>query len=422
MANVVKYKKIGDINLQGAIELDALTASNVPNASSGKKTLFLDVADTTLKTKDSSGTVATIGGGGGLSSTEVTTATTIANGKLYIANSTSNIDFTLPATFIQGFTFAILNKNTGRITIKSGATGQHLDTISGALVTSSGAGQELAINITPYDYMEFIAETTNTEIRILVAGSIRKPITVEVLTTSQTWTVPAGVTNLMEVYLIGGGGGGGSDELWGGGGGGAGGVNHLTNVAVTPAQEIEAVIGAGGAPHTVGGDTTFGSDTANGGGYGANTQQNGGNGGCGGGAGNNLITSGGTGSQGEDGGDYPGGAGVGGGGGYSEEGGGGGSIEGTGYGGDGLDLSALIGTSYGDDGWFAGGGGSGGYNKTHDTAGGKGGGGAGGKESSDPVAGTANTGGGGGGAHGSYGDGTARAGKAGGSGAIVIIY
>lgn len=62
MANVVKYKKVGDINLQGAIELDALTASDVPSATSGKKTLFLDVADTNLKTKDSSGTVAAIGG------------------------------------------------------------------------------------------------------------------------------------------------------------------------------------------------------------------------------------------------------------------------------------------------------------------------------------------------------------------------
>ena len=68
MANVVKYKKIGDTNLQGGLLLDALTASNVPNAETGKKTLFLDVADTTLKTKDSSGTVASLTGGEGSAS------------------------------------------------------------------------------------------------------------------------------------------------------------------------------------------------------------------------------------------------------------------------------------------------------------------------------------------------------------------
>lgn len=113
MANVVKYKKTGDINLQGGILLDALTASNVPNAESGKKTLFLDVADTTLKTKDSSGTVASIGGGGGNSAPVAITSGTrnvvaADNGKLFTnAGATGDIILSLDTVANLGNAFEI---------------------------------------------------------------------------------------------------------------------------------------------------------------------------------------------------------------------------------------------------------------------------------------------------------------------------
>jgi hypothetical protein len=414
MANVVKYKKTGDMEMQGAILLNPLTASNVPNAGSGQKTLFLDVADTTLKTKDSSGTVAAIGGsGGGLTVEEVTTDTTIANGKLYISNSSNNINFTLPATYVQGFTFAILKKGTGNIVIKSGATGQYITIPGGDLPTSTGANQAIAENLTLRDYMEFIAETANTQIRAVIPGSIKAPTVIVQINSSTTWTVPVGITNLVKVYLIGGGGAGGAYA--GSGGGGAGGVQELSNVSVTPGNGMSLIIGAGGAavhydqyPSDGGSTSGFGSTAIGGGGgavYYSGGWRAGNNGGSGGGGG----TTAGTGSQGHNGG-VKGSTGGGGGGGYSAAGGVGGGIGGNG--GYGLDLSAIIGTGYGVNGKFAGGGG-GSYGGTGYDGGGNG--------SYDGVGGSgvANTGGGGGA---TYAPSTGTMSGPGGSGTIIIIY
>lgn len=63
-------------------------------------------------------------------------------------------------------------------------------------------------------------------------------------TSSQTWTVPAGVTSV-DIFLVGGGAGGNS--VSGSFCGGAGGYTATyTGIAVTPAQNIDIVIGAGG--------------------------------------------------------------------------------------------------------------------------------------------------------------------------------
>lgn len=66
--------------------------------------------------------------------------------------------------------------------------------------------------------------------------------TVVTLTSGTSWTVPAGVTNLLLVECWGAGGGG-----WlGGGGGGA--YASQPNIAVTPGASVAYVIGAGGVP------------------------------------------------------------------------------------------------------------------------------------------------------------------------------
>ena len=102
------------------------------------------------------------------------------------------------------------------------------------------------------------------------------------ITTSGTWTCPAGVTSI-QVETWGGGGGGGGTYLAGFAGGGAGGSYVINNsVSVFPATSYTVTVGAGGtltgnggANGNNGGNTTFGSTTpiiANGGvaGNGAN--------------------------------------------------------------------------------------------------------------------------------------------------------
>ena len=93
--------------------------------------------------------------------------------------------------------------------------------------------------------------------------------TVKVVTTSEVWTIPTGVTSL-QVVLVAGGGGGGSTKnargsatagsetygtmyYSGGAGGGAGGVKINNAFPVTPGDTYVLTIGAGG----VGGTGTF---------------------------------------------------------------------------------------------------------------------------------------------------------------------
>lgn len=84
------------------------------------------------------------------------------------------------------------------------------------------------------------------------AGAPRvKPSTMERLTGSGNWTVPAGVTRV-KVRLVGGGGGSIDPAGAGGGGGYVEGV-----LDVTPGAVVAYVVGGGGGPGGNGADTTF---------------------------------------------------------------------------------------------------------------------------------------------------------------------
>ena len=72
----------------------------------------------------------------------------------------------------------------------------------------------------------------------------------EEITTSGTWTVPEGVTEI-EVRLFGGGGGGNVD-------GGGGGYMSYAKIAVALGTQYAITIGAGGAAESDGGTTSFG--------------------------------------------------------------------------------------------------------------------------------------------------------------------
>jgi hypothetical protein len=86
-------------------------------------------------------------------------------------------------------------------------------------------------------------------------------IITETFTSSDTWTRPTGVENLLAVICVGGGGGGGSGGLdigtgsttavaEGGGGGGSGAFAYLTNVYIGTAASFTVTVGAGGSGGT----------------------------------------------------------------------------------------------------------------------------------------------------------------------------
>lgn len=250
---------------------------------------------------------------------------------------------------------------------------------------------------------------------------------VETITSTRTWAVPAGWRKI-KVCVVGGGGAGGNGEWdsdsWPAGGGGGGYVINTGDISVTPGQTFSVTVGSGGAASTsrqgiggTGGQSKFGSYTANGGqggsvaksGNAPSGRYGGGAGGCGGGAGSrpNNATNGGAG--GTNGGD--------------------GETTSTGYtsleGGKGQGTTTkafTTGTAY------AGGGGGGtkwGLSGYSGGAGGAYGGGSGGKRNSttagsgswtQATAGTANSGGGGGGG----GNTSLCLGAAGGSGVVLV--
>jgi len=245
--------------------------------------------------------------------------------------------------------------------------------------------------------------------------------------TNNTWTAPAGVTQV-EVLVVAGGGGGGYN---GGGGGGAGGLLYNSAFTVTPGTSYSITVGTGGIGGSgstvlgsVGTNSIFGSLTANGGGGGNSRSATsgttaGGSGGGGAAASNGFANSAGTGVTGQG---TNGGVGTasdlganaaGGGGGGAGQSGQSGSYVLAGGGGNGLNFSIT-----GAPTWYAGGGGGGTcVNGVNFAQGGLGGGGTGGISTSMAGGtGVAGTGGGGGGGNGSGTPGT------GGSGVVIIRY
>ena len=274
---------------------------------------------------------------------------------------------------------------------------------------------------------------------------------------------------ICDILVIAGGGGGGHSA---GGGGGAGGLIFQTNVEITEGT-YNVFVGKGGGPNTNGGDSSFNSISATGGGKGSNMSSTAGNGGSGGGGqrnhGSNTTSSWHTSYPGK-----PGGTGISGQGnnggegknkhGYDSAGGGGGGAGDVGEsafnrgragrGGIGLsekdsidfkthfdlEIDGTIGQydETEDAIYFAGGGGGGNsypniqnsiiasdpninsHNIDMTTEGGLGGGGKGEEWSNVGQNALPNTGGGGGG--GSAAHGTGREGGSGGSGVVIIKY
>jgi hypothetical protein len=130
------------------------------------------------------------------------------------------------------------------------------------------------------------------------------------LNSSQTWTVPTGVTSIDYIVVAGGGAGSSPGSNVGASGGGAGGMIIVSNASVTPGAGLAAVVGNGGQGSNTqgdsgygyqGGGSSFNGTSCSGGGGGGAYNSAGGNlnGGSGGGAEGNASSTPGTGISGQ---------------------------------------------------------------------------------------------------------------------------
>jgi hypothetical protein len=247
----------------------------------------------------------------------------------------------------------------------------------------------------------------------------------EVYIGNNNWQTIASTAYSVDYLIAAGGGGGGGNNS--GAGGGAGGLITSSGLSVTPGTSYAVTIGAGGtSTPTNGTNSSFGGQTAIGGGLGASNSsgpQSPGSGGSGGGANYNGGGGGlGTAGQGNNGGSAVTGASN-----YPGSGGGGAGAVGSnasgsvaGAGGIGL-ASTISGSSV----YYAGGGGGSTQSGGTGGAGGLGGGGAGSPAtaSNNGESGTVNTGGGGGaGGYGRSGVNVTGTNGTGGSGVVIIRY
>ena len=304
---------------------------------------------------------------------------------------------------------------------------------AGAVLPTKTANQQLQVQSGAYIQNNLGIGTTNPTSSLSVNGST--VIGTEILnmtdlsstfSSSDTFTVPTGVTKISAVLIGGGGAGGGSNGGAGGNGGGGGGLVYINDYAVSPGQNLTVVVGGGGVAvsNSAGGDggnsSITGVATAFGGKGGAATASD--NGSLGGSGESNFVNSGiSTGGPSGKGTNTTGGGG-GGSAGYSGNGGSGGTTAGTpsgaGSGGGAGGGSEGNGTNGGN-----GGGGTGilGQGSSGESGGGGGSGGANGITASSTTGSNGgNYGGGGGGADGNTG--SSQSGGNGAQGIVRIIW
>jgi hypothetical protein len=371
----------------------------------------------------------------GLADGASATASTFANGEIYIPNYTGNTNksYSVDAVTENNATSAIsllgagLWSSTAAITSLDFVPGYGTNFVQYSTFSLYGLA---ALGTTPV-----IAPKASGGNVIETDGTYWYHA---FLTTGEF--VPQSGLSCDVLVAAGGGGGGSTRSTYGGSGGaGAGGVLGFNSQSLA-ATSYTVTIGAGGAGGPSGGgdgfngsNSTFGALTASVGGGAGGGATNiysgpGANGGSGGG-GESSPTSGGTATSGQG---FNGGAGkgatnyVGGGGGGAGSAGSAGSVSSAGAGGAGVNTytnatwlgTALSLTGLGVSGYIAGGGGGGGYSPAAGGTASAGGGAGATNGGANASNGTVNTGGGGGGATGTG----SLLGGAGGSGIVIIRY
>jgi len=191
-------------------------------------------------------------------------------------------------------------------TLASGSlpTGLTLSTagvISGTPTVYNATGFTFTVTATDGDG----ASTTSSTLTLKILQ-----YTYATLTSSQSWTVPAGNTTIDYIVVAGGGAGAAPNSNVGASGGGAGGMIVVSGASATPGASLSAVVGNGGQGSNgqgdagygyQGGTSSFNGTSCTGGGGGGAYNSGGGNlnGGSGGGSEGNAPSTAGTGTSGQ---------------------------------------------------------------------------------------------------------------------------
>lgn len=180
---------------------------------------------------------------------------------------TANNDYGTPSAInlTNGTNLPITSGTTGTLGITRGGTGLTATPTAGQLPIGNGAGYTLGTltagsNIT-------ITSGVGSIIIAALGGGLQ---TIQIFTSSGTWTKPAGITKILVKAIGGGGGGGGvggaANRVALGGGGASGGYGELF-LDVTSIASRTVTIGAAGAGGvagnnngSAGGTTSFGTD------------------------------------------------------------------------------------------------------------------------------------------------------------------
>ena len=126
------------------------------------------------------------------------------------------------------------------------ATGDKLilqDRGGGAVLTTADSGVTIANSTLVAPALGTVASGNLSNANIVGTGGLKS---MQVITSSQTWTKPAGV-NTIKVYVTGGGGGGGGGQSGDKGAGGGAGGTAIEIIDVTSVSSVSVTIGTGGA-------------------------------------------------------------------------------------------------------------------------------------------------------------------------------
>jgi len=174
------------------------------------------------------------------------------------------------------------------VTSGSLPTGGSISSSTGSVTGISAVGSDTVSNFTVTATVSDESEGTDDTYTRAFALTVKAPVITSYTSSSGSFSVPTGLT-AVDVLVVAGGGGGGRA-----GGGGAGGLIYRPAFPVTPQGSISYSVGSGGqgqfgdnGPTPQGQDSTFGTLTAKGGGYGSFSESAGDPGGSGGGAGFN---------------------------------------------------------------------------------------------------------------------------------------